>query len=95
MVSLCAAADYDPARERKDDNDDDNDYPWGGEGHLRNHPGSDDQGDSPKRQRNRLKTLPSTEDPAVADGRRPPLPPADRPPGGHDRMPGTAPTRMS
>ncbi len=35
--------------------------------------------------RNWLKTLPSRGDPAVADGRRLPLPPADRPPGGHDR----------
>jgi hypothetical protein len=32
-----------------------------------------------------LKTLPSTGNPAVADGRQPPPPPADRPPGGHDR----------
>ncbi len=68
-VSLCAAADYDPAREREDNNDNDNNYAWGGEGHRRNHPGLDDRGDSPKRRRNRLKTLPSTGDPAVADGR--------------------------
>ena len=32
-----------------------------------------------------MKTLPSTGDPAVADGRQPPPPPADRPPRGHDR----------
>jgi hypothetical protein len=32
-----------------------------------------------------LKTPPSMGDPAVADGRRPPPPPVDRPPGGHDR----------
>ena len=32
-----------------------------------------------------MKTLPSMGDPAVADGQRPPPPPADRPPGGHDR----------
>jgi hypothetical protein len=31
-ASLCAAADYDPACERKNDNDDDNDYAWGGRG---------------------------------------------------------------
>ena len=41
-ASLCAAANYDPAREREDDNNNDNDYAWGGEGHRRNHPGSDD-----------------------------------------------------
>ncbi len=32
-----------------------------------------------------MKTLPSMGDPVVADGRRPPPPPADRPSGGHDR----------
>jgi hypothetical protein len=67
-ASLCAAADYDPAREREDDNDDDKDFAWGGEGHRHNHPGLDDQGDSPKRRPNRLKTLPSMADPLVADG---------------------------
>ncbi len=82
---MCAAADYDPARERKDDNNDDNDYAWGGEGHCCDHPGLDNRGDSPECRRNRLKTLPSTGNPAVADGRQPPPPPADRPPGGHDR----------
>ncbi len=40
--------------------------------------------------RNRLKTLPSIGDPAVAEGRQPPLPPADCPPGGHDRDAGVA-----
>ncbi len=38
----CAAADYDPTQERKDDNNDDNDYAWGGEGHCCNYLGSDD-----------------------------------------------------
>jgi hypothetical protein len=38
----CAAADYNHAQEGKDDNDDDNDYAWGEEGHCRNHPGLDD-----------------------------------------------------
>ncbi len=84
-ASLCAAADYDPARNCKDDNNNDNDYALGGEGHRCNHPGLDDCGDSPKQWQNRLKTLPSMGDPAVADGRQPPLPPADRPPGGHNR----------
>ncbi len=32
-----------------------------------------------------MKTLPSTGDAAVADGRQPPLPPRNPPPGGHDR----------
>ncbi len=32
-----------------------------------------------------MKTLPSMGDPAVADSRRPPLPPANCPPGEHDR----------
>ncbi len=32
-----------------------------------------------------MKTLPSTGDPAVADGQQPPPPPADRPPRGHNR----------
>ncbi len=32
VASLCAAADYDPAREREDDNNDDDDYAWGGMG---------------------------------------------------------------
>ncbi len=32
-----------------------------------------------------MKTLPSTGDPAVADGRQPPPPPVDRPPRGHNR----------
>jgi hypothetical protein len=84
-ASLCAATDYDPARKREDDNDDDNDYAWGGEEHRRDHLGSDNRGDSPKRWQNRLKTLSSMGDPAVADGRRPPPPPVDHPPGGHDR----------
>ncbi len=56
-----------------------------GEGHRHDHRGLDDQGDSPKRQQNRLKTLPSTGDPTVADDQRPPPPPADRSPGGHNR----------
>ena len=62
----------------------------GGEGHRCDHPGSDHCGDSPERQRNRLKTLPSMGDSAVADGRQPPPPPADCPPGGHDRDAGVA-----
>ncbi len=64
---MCAAADYDPVHEREDYNDNDNDYAWGGEGHRRNHPGSDRRGDSPERWRNWLKTLPSMGDPMVAD----------------------------
>jgi hypothetical protein len=87
---LCAAADYDPAREREDYNDDDDNYAWGGEGHCRDHPGSDHHGDNPERRRNWLKTLPSMGDPTVADGRQPPPPPADCPPGGHDRDAGVA-----
>jgi hypothetical protein len=55
----CAAADYDPAREHEDYNNDDDDYAWGGEGHRRDHPGSYHRGNSPKHRRNRLKTLPS------------------------------------
>ncbi len=31
-ASLCAAAAYDPAREREDYNDDEDDYAWGGRG---------------------------------------------------------------
>ncbi len=62
----------------------------GGEGHHRDHPGSDHRGDNPEHRRNRLKTLPSMGDPAVADGRQPPSPPADCPPGGHDRDAGVA-----
>ncbi len=89
-ASLCAAADYDPARKHEDYNNDDNNYAWGGEGHRCDHPGSDHRGDSPEHRRNRLKTLPSMGDPAVADGRRPPPPPADCPPGGHDRDAGVA-----
>ncbi len=84
-ASLCAAANYNPACKRKDDNNDDNDYAWGGEGHPHNHPGPNNQGNSSKRQRNWLKTLPSTGDPVVADGRHSPPPPTDRTPGGHDR----------
>jgi hypothetical protein len=37
-----------------------------------------------------LKTLPSMGDPAVADGRQPPSPLADCPPGGHNRDAGVA-----
>ncbi len=69
MASLCAVADYNPARERKDDNNDDDYYTWGVEGHRRNQPGLDNRGDSPKRWWNRLKSLPSMGDPAGADGR--------------------------
>ncbi len=69
MASLCAAADYNPARKREDDNKDDNNYAWGGEGHHRNHLGSDDCSDSPEHWQNQLKILPSMGDPAVADGR--------------------------
>ncbi len=69
MASLCAAANYDPIREREDDKGNDNDYAWGGEGHRRDHPGSDDRDDSPERWRKRLKTLLSMGDPAVVDGR--------------------------
>jgi hypothetical protein len=87
-ASSCAAANYDPARESEDNNDDDNYYAWGEEGHCRNHPGSDDCGNSPERWQNRLKTLPSMGDPAVADSQRPPPPPVDRPPGGHNRNAG-------
>ncbi len=87
---MCAAADYDPACKREDYSDDDNDYAWGREGHCCDHPGSNHCGNSPKRWRNRLKTLPSMGDPVVADGRRPPLPPGDCPPGGHDRDAGVA-----
>ncbi len=90
MASSRATANYDPACEREDYNDDDNDYAWGGEGHRHDHPGSDHRGDSPNCRRNRLKTLPSMGDPAVADGRRPPPPPADCSPGGHDRDAGVA-----
>jgi hypothetical protein len=87
---LCATADYNPARKREDYNDDDDGYAWGGEGHCRDHPGLDHRGDSPERWQKRLKTLPSMGDPAVADGGRPPLPPVDCPPGGHDRDAGVA-----
>ncbi len=87
---MCAAANYDPAREREDYNDDDDDYAWGGEGHHCDHPGSDHRGISLERRRNRLKTLPSMGDPAVADCRQPPPPPADCPPGVHDRDAGVA-----
>jgi hypothetical protein len=90
VASSCAAANYDPAREREDYNDDDNDCTWGGAGHRRDHPGSDNRGNSPERRQNRLKTLRSMGDPVVADGRRPPPPPANCPPGGHDRDAGVA-----
>ncbi len=40
---------------------------------------------SHEHQKNRLKTLPSMGDPAVADGQQPPPPPPDRPPRENDR----------
>ncbi len=76
-ASSCAAANYDPAREREDYNNDDDDYAWGGEGHRRDHLGSNHHGDSPECRQNWLKTLPSMGDPVVA-------------PGGHDRDAGVA-----
>ncbi len=84
-ASSCATANYDPACESKDNNDDDDDYAWGGEGYRCNHLGLDNRSDSPKHWQNRLKTLPSMGDPAVEDGQGPPPPPPGRPPGGQGR----------
>ncbi len=84
-ASSCAAADYDPARERKDYNDDDNDYAWGGGGaSLRS------SGVGPSRRQPQALAEPVEDPPFHGESRgggRPITPSATRglPPGGHNR----------